>query len=200
MLDVAQTCDGRSGLGAGASSREPEVQGVERMTREETVMRLVARVRPLEQWRVARELRRRIRERLDRLDIESEPARTRPSRDRAAEPSSHRSATFGGLSPTTRSRDRLVGSGQRANRSRARRGAASGTRSASSPSVDDGHLGVHGQRQQAEHLAAVGADDGRADEHAAVGVLDDLDEAVVARPVDPARGSTTGSALRRRGR
>jgi len=27
------------------------------------------RVRPLEQWRTARELRRRIRERLDRLDI-----------------------------------------------------------------------------------------------------------------------------------
>jgi small conductance mechanosensitive channel len=48
---------------------EPEVQGVEAMTREETVIRLVARVRPLEQWRTARELRRRIRERLDRLDI-----------------------------------------------------------------------------------------------------------------------------------
>ena len=48
---------------------EPEVQGVEAMTREETVIRLVVRVRPLEQWRTARELRRRIRERLDRLDI-----------------------------------------------------------------------------------------------------------------------------------
>jgi small conductance mechanosensitive channel len=48
---------------------EPEVQGVEAMTRDETVIRLVARVRPLEQWRTARELRRRIRERLDRLDI-----------------------------------------------------------------------------------------------------------------------------------
>jgi small conductance mechanosensitive channel len=47
--------------------QEPEVQGVEAMTREETVIRLVARVRPLEQWRTARELRRRIRERLDRL-------------------------------------------------------------------------------------------------------------------------------------
>ena len=50
---------------------DPEVQGVERMTRDETVIRMVARVRPLEQWRVARELRRRIRDRLDHLDIES---------------------------------------------------------------------------------------------------------------------------------
>jgi moderate conductance mechanosensitive channel len=48
---------------------DPEVQGVERMTREETVIRLVVRVRPLEQWRVAREMRRRIRDRLDRVDI-----------------------------------------------------------------------------------------------------------------------------------
>jgi small conductance mechanosensitive channel len=50
---------------------DPEVQGVERMTREETVIRLVVRVRPLEQWRVAREMRRRIRERLERQDIDT---------------------------------------------------------------------------------------------------------------------------------
>jgi small conductance mechanosensitive channel len=42
----------------------PDVQGVEALTREETVIRVVAKVRPLEQWRIARELRRRIRERL----------------------------------------------------------------------------------------------------------------------------------------
>jgi moderate conductance mechanosensitive channel len=48
---------------------EPEMQGVEALTRYETVLRLVARVRPLEQWRTARELRRRIRDRLDELDI-----------------------------------------------------------------------------------------------------------------------------------
>jgi small conductance mechanosensitive channel len=48
---------------------EPEVQGVEAITREETVIRLVVRVRPPEQWRTARELRRRIRDRLDRTDI-----------------------------------------------------------------------------------------------------------------------------------
>jgi moderate conductance mechanosensitive channel len=49
----------------------PDVQGVEAMTREETVIRLVAKVRPLEQWRTARELRRRIRDRLERLDIDA---------------------------------------------------------------------------------------------------------------------------------
>jgi small-conductance mechanosensitive channel len=50
---------------------DPELLGVERMSRDETVLRLVARVRPPEQWRVARELRRRIRIRLDHLDIDT---------------------------------------------------------------------------------------------------------------------------------
>ncbi len=54
----------------------PEVQGVESLTREETVIRLVAKVRPLEQWRTARELRRRIRDRLDRLDIDAHTPHT----------------------------------------------------------------------------------------------------------------------------
>ena len=54
----------------------PEVQGVESLTREETVIRLVAKVRPLEQWRTARELRRRIRDRLDRLDIDARAPHT----------------------------------------------------------------------------------------------------------------------------
>jgi small-conductance mechanosensitive channel len=57
---------------ADAFMSEPEVQGVEQLTRDETVIRLVARVRPVQQWRVARELRRRIRERLDHLDIEAD--------------------------------------------------------------------------------------------------------------------------------
>lgn len=51
--------------------KDPEVQGVESLTRDETVIRLVARVRPLEQWRTARELRRRIRDALDQLDIDT---------------------------------------------------------------------------------------------------------------------------------
>ena len=67
----------------------------------------------------------------------------------------------------------------------ARRGAASGTRSASSQRAHR-HLGVDRHGQHAEQLAAVRADDGGADQHPAVGVLDDLDEPVVARPVDPA--------------
>ena len=49
---------------------DPEVLGVESLSREETVIRLTARVRPLEQWRTARELRRRIRLRLDELNFD----------------------------------------------------------------------------------------------------------------------------------
>ena len=70
MLAVAQQMHGEQAW-ADAFLGEPEVQGVEQLTREETVIRLVARVRPVEQWSVARELRRGIRERLDRLDIEA---------------------------------------------------------------------------------------------------------------------------------
>jgi len=58
---------------------EPEVQGVESITRYETVLRLVVRVRPLEQWRTARELRRRIRDRLERLDIDAGEPEEPPS-------------------------------------------------------------------------------------------------------------------------
>ncbi len=43
---------------------EPELVGVQSITRDETVVRLTVRVRPLQQWRVANELRRRIRDRL----------------------------------------------------------------------------------------------------------------------------------------
>jgi small conductance mechanosensitive channel len=43
---------------------EPEMQGVEGLTLEQTVLRLVTRVRAGDQWRVARELRRRVREQL----------------------------------------------------------------------------------------------------------------------------------------
>ncbi|HEY2299705.1 MAG TPA: mechanosensitive ion channel domain-containing protein [Jatrophihabitans sp.] len=62
---------------------DPDLQGVESMTREETVIRMVVRVRPGEQFRVARELRRRIRERLDRLDIGThEPTASTPPADK----------------------------------------------------------------------------------------------------------------------
>jgi small conductance mechanosensitive channel len=49
------------------------------MTREETVVRMVARTRPGEQFRIARELRRRIRERLDALEIASSDPSARTS-------------------------------------------------------------------------------------------------------------------------
>jgi small-conductance mechanosensitive channel len=67
----------------------PEVQGVESMTREETVIRLVAKVRPLEQWRTARELRRRIRDRLERMHIDAHPIdapQPTPADDGGAQP------------------------------------------------------------------------------------------------------------------
>jgi small-conductance mechanosensitive channel len=60
---------------------EPEVQGVETLTRYETQIRLVARVRPLEQWRTARELRQRIRLRLDELGLSTRPAQANVSID-----------------------------------------------------------------------------------------------------------------------
>jgi moderate conductance mechanosensitive channel len=65
---------------AGVFLNTPEVQGVEAMTRDETTIRLVAKVRPLEQWRTARELRRRIRDRLERLHIDAHvpPAQVTP--------------------------------------------------------------------------------------------------------------------------
>ncbi|MGH8862057.1 MAG: mechanosensitive ion channel family protein, partial [Jatrophihabitantaceae bacterium] len=87
MLDEAQRMRAEEEW-SGAFLGDPDMQGVESMTREETVLRLVARTRPGEQWRVARQLRRRIRERLDRLDIgthepqaSTPPTNTPPSDD-----------------------------------------------------------------------------------------------------------------------
>jgi len=54
---------------------EPEVWGVEALTTEGVVMRLVVKTQPLQQWVIARELRRRIKQRFDAEDIEM---RTRP--------------------------------------------------------------------------------------------------------------------------
>ena len=49
---------------------EPEVWGVEALTTEGVVMRLVVKTQPLQQWVVARELRRKIKQRFDAEDIE----------------------------------------------------------------------------------------------------------------------------------
>ncbi len=44
---------------------EPQLLGVERIGEDGVVLRLTVKTRPLEQWRVGRELRRRLKERLD---------------------------------------------------------------------------------------------------------------------------------------
>jgi small-conductance mechanosensitive channel len=69
MKEVAETMHAEEDW-AHVFLNDPEVLGVESLSREETVIRLTARVRPLEQWRTARELRRRIRLRLDELNFD----------------------------------------------------------------------------------------------------------------------------------
>jgi small conductance mechanosensitive channel len=49
---------------------EPEVWGVEALSADKVVVRLVVKTVPLEQWKVARELRRRIKARFDREGVE----------------------------------------------------------------------------------------------------------------------------------
>ncbi|SOD72840.1 small conductance mechanosensitive channel [Jatrophihabitans sp. GAS493] len=75
---------------AGVFLGEPQLQGVESFTRDETVIRLVARVRPLQQWRTARELRRRIKANFDELDLalvaESVEERVTPGGDTLTPP------------------------------------------------------------------------------------------------------------------
>jgi small-conductance mechanosensitive channel len=52
----------------------PAVEGIESMTLDQTIIRLVARVRPNDHGPVARELRRRIRVGLDELRLDDDPA------------------------------------------------------------------------------------------------------------------------------
>jgi small conductance mechanosensitive channel len=52
---------------------EPEVWGVEALTADGVVMRLVVKTLPLQQWTVARELRRRIKHNFDAQGIEMRP-------------------------------------------------------------------------------------------------------------------------------
>ncbi len=55
---------------SGAVLSEPEVWGVESLDADRVVIRLVVKTRPLEQWRVARELRARIKAAFDEAGIE----------------------------------------------------------------------------------------------------------------------------------
>jgi small conductance mechanosensitive channel len=49
---------------------EPEVWGVEEIQTDRVVIRLVVKTKPLEQWRVARELRARIKHAFDEAGVE----------------------------------------------------------------------------------------------------------------------------------
>jgi moderate conductance mechanosensitive channel len=65
---------------------EPELWGVERLDPDGVVMRIVIKTAPMEQWRIARELRERIKARFDRLGIEIPiPQRVIWQREPAAE-------------------------------------------------------------------------------------------------------------------
>jgi small conductance mechanosensitive channel len=57
---------------------EPEVWGVESMTLDTVTIRLVVKTAPHEQWRVARELRARVKLALDAAGIDSTPAEPPP--------------------------------------------------------------------------------------------------------------------------
>ncbi len=73
MLEVAEAMHADEEW-ASAFLGEPELQGVQSMTREETVIRLVVKVHPDDQWRTARELRRRVRARLTSHQIDLSPS------------------------------------------------------------------------------------------------------------------------------
>jgi small conductance mechanosensitive channel len=64
LLDVAKKLKDDEQFGA-LVLEEPEMWGVESVTADGVVLRLVVKTQPLQQWTVARELRRRIKERFD---------------------------------------------------------------------------------------------------------------------------------------
>jgi len=80
MLQVARQMRGEESW-SDVFLDEPEMQGVETLDRDATsgelipTLRLTAKVRPGEQWRVARELRGRVHETLDRLRISADVPR-----------------------------------------------------------------------------------------------------------------------------
>jgi moderate conductance mechanosensitive channel len=59
---------------ASAVLEDPEVWGVEAISAEAVVLRLVVKTAPLQQWTVARELRRRIKDRFDADGVRAAPA------------------------------------------------------------------------------------------------------------------------------
>jgi len=74
---------------ADAVLEDPELLGVEQIADDRVVLRLTVKVRPADQWQLARELRRRIADRLHadgtpRDRAEELAVRTRPARDESA--------------------------------------------------------------------------------------------------------------------
>lgn len=64
LLDEARRLQGDPDFD-GVVLEDPEVWGIESMNADGVVLRLVVKTQPLQQWRVARELRRRIKDRFD---------------------------------------------------------------------------------------------------------------------------------------
>jgi small conductance mechanosensitive channel len=64
LLDVAKHLKDDAQFGP-LVLEEPEMWGVESVSADGVVLRLVVKTQPLQQWAVARELRRRIKERFD---------------------------------------------------------------------------------------------------------------------------------------
>jgi small-conductance mechanosensitive channel len=76
-------------------TEEPEVWGVESVTSDAIVMRLVARTLPLRQWEVARELRERLKTALDEAAVPGEPTASAISAGAAAKAEAQAHAAAG---------------------------------------------------------------------------------------------------------
>lgn len=68
LLDVARGLHSDPAY-EGVVLEDPEVWGIESFSADGVVLRLVVKTQPLEQWKVARELRRRIKDRFDQAGI-----------------------------------------------------------------------------------------------------------------------------------
>jgi small-conductance mechanosensitive channel len=97
LLDIANGLRDDENFGS-LVLEEPEMWGIESVTADSVVLRLVVKTQPLQQWAVARELRRRIKDRFDAEGIHvahpqsavwvagDAPARKRPAEDDEATP------------------------------------------------------------------------------------------------------------------
>jgi small conductance mechanosensitive channel len=79
---------------------EPEVWGVESVSSDAIVMRLVARTLPLRQWEVARELRERLKNALASASVDGDPVATAIGAGSAARADAEAHAPGAGPGPT----------------------------------------------------------------------------------------------------